>query len=77
MVLASPNFYGLCVNPSDPDHLVLGIDYKMPGKLFLSRDGGALWRGIFYGLPEANASAHASAPGDWAVSSPPEQRPAT
>ncbi|MFC1525573.1 hypothetical protein ACFL6X_02050 [Candidatus Latescibacterota bacterium] len=43
MVLASFNFNGLCVDPTDPDRLVLGIDYKMPGKLFRSVDGGASW----------------------------------
>ncbi|MBT6148886.1 MAG: hypothetical protein HOH74_25840, partial [Gemmatimonadetes bacterium] len=43
MVLASFNFCGICVDPNDPEHLVLGIDYKMPGKLLRSRDGGASW----------------------------------
>lgn len=43
MVLASFNFCGICVDPHDPDRLVLGIDYKMPGKLYRSQDGGASW----------------------------------
>jgi xyloglucan-specific exo-beta-1,4-glucanase len=43
MVLASFNFNAICTDPGNPDHLVLGIDYKMPGKLFRSVDAGTSW----------------------------------
>jgi photosystem II stability/assembly factor-like uncharacterized protein len=43
MVLASFGFCGICVDPNNPDHLVLGVDYKMPGKMYRSTDSGESW----------------------------------
>jgi xyloglucan-specific exo-beta-1,4-glucanase len=43
MVLASFNFCGISVDPNNSNHIVLGIDYKMPGKMYRSLDGGNSW----------------------------------
>ena len=46
MVLKSFNFCGISVDPANSNHIVLGLDYKMPGKMYRSQDGGVSWEEV-------------------------------
>ncbi len=46
MVLGSFHFNGLSVDPRDSNHLIIGVDYKMPGRMYRTTDGGASWSAV-------------------------------
>ena len=41
--LADFNFCGISVDPANPNHIVLSLDYKTPNKILHSLNGGASW----------------------------------
>jgi len=46
LVLNSFNYCGISVDPANSNHIVFSLDYKMPGKMYRSRDGGASWEEV-------------------------------